>query len=83
MQKIKFAVVALLPLMAACQTRVETPAVASVSETSLCQVDRVVTYSVAPIADANDAGNKWDTDETVKALMAHNARLKAACPVAP
>lgn len=80
MRKIKFAAVAMLPLIAACQTREAIPAVASVSETSLCQVDRVVTYSVAPVADANDAGNKWDTDETVKALMAHNTRLKAACP---
>lgn len=81
MRKMKFAVVAMLPLIAACQTRVETPAVASVSETSLCQIDRTLTFAVAPVADADDAGNKWDTDDTVQALMAHNARLRAACPV--
>ena len=80
MRKIKYAGAAMLPFLAACQTPAAMPAVASASETSLCQVDRAVTYSVAPAADANDAGNKWDTDETVKALMAHNARLRAACP---
>lgn len=80
MRKIKFAAVAMLPLIAACQTREAIPAVASVSETSLCQIDRALTFAVAPVADANDVGNKFDTDETVKALMAHNTRLRAACP---
>lgn len=55
------------------------PAVASASETSLCQVDRPQTFAVAPKADQDDPGNKYDTEETVKNLIAHNARLKAAC----
>lgn len=66
--------------MAACQTPAAMPAVASVSETSLCQIDRALTYSVAPEEDADDAGNRFDTDETVRELIAHNARLRAACP---
>ena len=79
-QKMKFAVVALLPLMAACQTRGVIAPAASVSESSLCQIDREQTFAVAPEADANDPTNKYDTDETVKNLIAHNARLRAACP---
>ena len=79
MPRLKFAVVAILPLMAACQTREAMPAVANASLTSLCAVDRVLSYAVAPVANANDVGNAFDTDETVTNLMAHNARLKAAC----
>ena len=79
MPRMKFAVLALLPVASACQTPEAMPAVASVSVSSLCQIDRPMSYAVAPVADANDTGNKFDTDETVKNLMAHNARLKAAC----
>ena len=79
MPKLKFAVVALLPLMAACQTQEAIAPAASVSLTSLCQVDRELSYSVAPTENADDAGNKWDTDATIRDLIAHNARYRAAC----
>jgi hypothetical protein len=29
----------------------------------------------------DDAGNRWDTPETIVKLDRHNARLEAACPV--
>lgn len=74
-----FVAAAMLPLLAACQTREAMPAVVAVSQTSLCQIDRPLTFSVAPTAGANDTGNRWDTDETIKELIAHNARLRAAC----
>lgn len=56
------------------------PLPAATASSSLCVIDRELTFAVAPSAGADDTGNQWDTDETIKALMAHNARLRAACP---
>lgn len=75
---------AMLLLTSACAGRGAAPAAAvSVSETSLCQIDRALTYSVAPAAGANDPGNAYDTDDTVRQAIAHNARLRAACEARP
>jgi hypothetical protein len=40
----------------------------------------VIGYAPAPAAGADDPGNRFDTDETVRELQEHNARLRAACP---
>lgn len=48
--------------------------------TSLCLVDWDIPVRPAPGAGADDPGNRFDTDETTDALLAHNARLRAACP---
>ena len=44
-----------------------------------CLNDREVRYSVAPAPGADDAGNKFDTDETVRDLIEHNAVLRRLC----
>ena len=80
MQRMKFAAAALLPLIGACQARVAQAPVASVSETSICQIDTPQSFSVAPEAGQDDPGNRYDTDATIRNLIAHNARLAAACP---
>jgi hypothetical protein len=49
---------------------------------SWCQGDRTVSYSPAPAAGADDPGNRYDTEETVRELQEHNARLRGACPPA-
>lgn len=48
--------------------------------TSLCLVDWDIPVRPAPGAGADDPGNRFDTDETTDTLLAHNARLRAACP---
>lgn len=47
---------------------------------SWCQGDKPISFAPAPAAGANDPGNQFDTDETVRELQAHNARYRAACP---
>lgn len=42
-----------------------------------------MSYVPAPAAGADDPGNRYDTDETVRELQAHNARYRAACPPEP
>lgn len=44
-----------------------------------CLNDREVRYSVAPAPGVDDAGNKFDTDETVRDLIEHNAVLRRLC----
>ncbi|WP_165362151.1 hypothetical protein [Qipengyuania thermophila] len=43
-------------------------------------MDREIPYRLAPAANADDRGNRYDTDETVAHIDRHNARLRAACP---
>jgi hypothetical protein len=45
----------------------------------LCLVDREILVELAPSADYNDVGNKYDSDKTYKAVEIHNERLRAAC----
>jgi hypothetical protein len=44
-----------------------------------CLNDREVRYSVAAAPGVDDAGNKFDTDETVRDLIEHNAVLRRLC----
>jgi hypothetical protein len=44
-----------------------------------CLNDREVRYSVAPAPGVDDAGNQFDTDETVRGLIEHNAVLRRLC----
>lgn len=48
-----------------------------------CLNDREVKYDVAPTPDADDPGNKFDTDATVKDLIEHNAVLRRLCGAKP
>lgn len=66
-----------LLMTSACGQR-ETPRTVS----DLCLNDREVKYDVAPALDADDPGNKFDTDATVKDLIEHNAVLRRLCEVA-
>lgn len=45
----------------------------------LCLNDREVKYSVAATPGQDDLGNQYDTDETVKDLIEHNAVLRRLC----
>lgn len=45
----------------------------------LCLNDREVKYSVAATPGEDDPGNQFDTDETVKDLIEHNAVLRRLC----
>ena len=47
---------------------------------SWCQGDRPLSYAQADEAGQDDPGNTMDSDPTVEAIQAHNARYRAACP---
>ena len=49
----------------------------TVSDT--CLTMKVVRFQPAPAAGADDQGNQFDTDETVKDLIAQNAAWRAIC----
>lgn len=51
----------------------------SVTDT-YCINDRVVTFEPAPTSGMDDPGNQHDTDETVNALLEHNAVHRRLCP---
>lgn len=40
---------------------------------------KVVRFQPAPAAGADDPGNQFDTDETVKDLIEHNAVFRRLC----
>lgn len=44
-----------------------------------CLHDREVRFAVAPAAGADDPGNLFDTEETVKDLIEHNAVRRKLC----
>jgi len=46
---------------------------------SWCQGDRPIGYASADRPGQHDPGNELDSDETVRAIQEHNARLRAAC----
>ena len=64
----------MLGTLSACATRGTPPIV-----DSLCAVDAPLTFAVPPREAQDDAGNRWDTMETVNAIIAHNVALSAAC----
>lgn len=61
-------------MMSACSQR-ET--LRSVSD--FCLNDREVKYAVAPPEMVDDAGNIYDTEETVLDLISHNAVRRKLC----
>ena len=46
---------------------------------SLCAVDQPLTFAVPPREAKDDPANRWDTMDTVNAIIAHNAALAAVC----
>lgn len=50
------------------------------SRSSWCQGDREISYSLRGRAETEAADNRFDTEETVAEIRAHNIRLRAACP---
>lgn len=74
----------LLAMLTACGTRGNLPDASDITpsrdNSSWCQGDRTISYNPAPEAGADDPGNRYDSDETVKEAQAHNARYRAACP---
>jgi hypothetical protein len=57
------------------------PALATLpNQSALCLVDSPISARPAPSAALDDVGNRFDTDETTDALLAHNAAYRAACP---
>lgn len=63
-----------LLMTSACAQR-ETPRTVS----DFCLHDREVKFDVAPAPGADDPGNKFDTDVTIKDLIEHNAVLHRLC----
>lgn len=43
-----------------------------------CLLDREIKFSIAP-GPGDDKDNQFDTDETVRDLIAHNAALRKVC----
>lgn len=74
----------LLATLGACSTAGTKPLASDSTPardlSSWCQGDRPVSYAPAPVAGVDDPGNRFDTEETVRELQQHNARLRAACP---
>lgn len=62
-------------LMTSACARHETPRTVS----DFCLNDREVKFSVAATPGQDDPGNQFDTDETVKDLIEHNAVLRRLC----
>ena len=75
---------ALLASISACSTTGTSPPASDIAPrrdlTSWCQGDRTISYQSAPEAGVDDPKNRFDSDETVAEVQAHNARLRAACP---
>jgi len=44
-----------------------------------CLNDRHITVEVAPAPGVDDTGNRFDTDETVEQVLAHNEVLARLC----
>ena len=47
---------------------------------SFCQTDRTISLSIAPSPEADDIGNKWDSEDTRKEVVEHNQAYRAICP---
>lgn len=45
-----------------------------------CLIAKGISYAKKPPASVEDQRNRFDTDETVKSLEAHNLRYEAVCP---
>lgn len=67
----------MLLALAACATQ-ERPK--TVSDTG-CIVFKPISFANAPADTMDDAGNKFDTPQTVGEIMQHNAAYDGACGV--
>ena len=70
------AILAIALLMTSACGQPERPRTASDS----CLIFRRISIEPAPAAGADDAGNKWDSDQTVFEVLQHNAAYDVACP---
>lgn len=48
-----------------------------------CLIDKTVSLSIAPQPGLDDPGNRYDSEETVAEVMAHNQRWRAVCDTHP
>ena len=69
-----FALIPPLAGLAACATP-EHPRIVDTS----CTAFQVISYAQLPAGVRDDPGNKADSEETVKAVDAHNAKWDALC----
>jgi hypothetical protein len=75
----KPAVTLLTSVLALAMTSACSPHATPRTVSDLCLNDREVKFSVAPSSGVDDPGNKFDTEETVADLLAHNAVLRRLC----
>ncbi|WP_283419249.1 hypothetical protein [Sphingopyxis sp. Geo48] len=69
--------VMLVPVLLMSSACGQREAVRTVSDT--CLTMKVVRYNPAPAPSADDPGNQYDTDETVKDLIEQNAAWRKLC----
>lgn len=73
---VKFAILAaVLAMTSACAPRERLRTVSD-----LCLNDRSISIEVAPGPDADDPGNRYDSDLTVNQVLEHNAVRDRLCP---
>lgn len=78
----KFAIIAAsLAFVSACATQPKKPpATASdISRTSLCLLNLSIPTAVAPVPDADDPGNKYDSEPTVLRIFEVMGMIRGAC----
>jgi len=56
-----------------------TPAPQRIVTDTSCTAFKAISYAQLPKGQADDPGNKADSDETVKEIDAHNAKWDALC----
>lgn len=75
----KFAILAVLLAMSSACVRPAPPRTVS----DFCLNDRAITIEVAPEPNADDPGNRWDSDATVDQILEHNAVRDRLCLARP
>lgn len=66
-----------LTLLSGCGTATTEQGVRTVHD--ICLIDKGISFAPAN-GRVEDASNKFDTDETVDEIEAHNLRFEAVCP---
>jgi hypothetical protein len=74
--EMKSAMLAVLLAMTSACARHERPGTAS----DFCLAAQRISAEPAPIAGADDPGNRFDTDETFNQVLEHNAVVDRLCP---
>lgn len=72
----KFVILATALAMTSACARPEPPKTVS----DLCLNDRRISIEPAPVAGADDPGNRWDTEQTVAEVIEHNEVHDRLCP---